>query len=122
MAPGVMLLPRPGCGHPRAVHVAPLRPGGAPAPEGAAAVLLLVRDPAGTSPLTGSLLIGLFGLTGAEARVATALLAADGPREVAAQLGIGLSTVRTHLHRLYDKTGTRRQAELVWLLATLALL
>ena len=93
-----------------------------PAPEGAAAVLLLVRDPAGTSPPAGALLIGLFGLTGAEARVATALLAADGPREVAAQLGIGLSTVRTHLHRLYDKTGTRRQAELVWLLATLALL
>jgi DNA-binding CsgD family transcriptional regulator len=117
-----MLLPRPGCGHPRAVRVAPLRPGGKPAPEGAAAVLLLIRDTAGASPLAGTLLIGLFGLTGAEARVATALLSADSAREVAAHLGIGLATVRTHLHHLYDKTGTRRQAELVWLLATLALL
>ena len=30
MAPGVMLLPRPGCGHPRAVHVAPLGPAARP--------------------------------------------------------------------------------------------
>ena len=85
-------------------------------------MLLLVRDPARVPPIAGARLVELFGLTGAEARVATALLGADSPREVAAQLGIGLATVRSHLHRLYDKTGTRRQAELVWLLATLALL
>ena len=87
-----------------------------------AAVLLLVRDPASATPVAGSRSIELFGLTHAEARVATTLLGADGPREVAVQLGVGLATVRTHLHRLYDKTGTRRQAELVRLLATLALL
>jgi DNA-binding CsgD family transcriptional regulator len=36
---------------------------------------------------------------------------------VAETLGIGESTVKTHLKRLYEKTGTRRQAELVKLYA-----
>ena len=32
-------------------------------------------------------------------------------------LGISENTVRTHLHRLYAKTGTERQADLVKLIA-----
>jgi DNA-binding CsgD family transcriptional regulator len=121
--PGSMMaLPRPTLGGELCVLVAPLPPGALPGDRGAAAVLLLARDRAGPAPVTGAHLIELYGLTAAEARVATSLLAADGPREVAARLGIGLATVRTHLHRLFAKTGTRRQAELVWLLATLALL
>lgn len=56
-----------------------------------------------------------FGLTRAEARVAARV--ADGLRlnEIAADLRIGLETVRTHLKRVYDKTKTRRQVELVLL-------
>jgi DNA-binding CsgD family transcriptional regulator len=37
--------------------------------------------------------------------------------ETAAALGISEATVRTHLLRLYAKTGTGRQAELVKLVA-----
>jgi DNA-binding CsgD family transcriptional regulator len=33
--------------------------------------------------------------------------------EIAAALGIGEGTVKTHLHRLYAKTETTRQADLV---------
>lgn len=58
----------------------------------------------------------LYGLTAAEARTATALLAGEGPREIAEQLGIGVATVRTHLHRVFDKTGATRQSDLVRLL------
>jgi DNA-binding CsgD family transcriptional regulator len=32
-------------------------------------------------------------------------------------LGIAESTVKTHLHRVFDKTGARRQADLVKLTA-----
>jgi len=37
--------------------------------------------------------------------------------EVAEALGIAESTVRTHLGRLYGKTGTNRQVDLVKLVA-----
>jgi DNA-binding CsgD family transcriptional regulator len=37
--------------------------------------------------------------------------------EVAKTLGIARSTVKTHLHRLFAKTNTTRQADLVKLVA-----
>jgi len=40
-----------------------------------------------------------------------------GVPEVAAILGLGQQTVKTHLKRLFAKTGTARQAELVKLVA-----
>lgn len=43
-----------------------------------------------------------------------------GVPETAAALGISAATVRTHLLRLYTKTGIRRQAELVKLAAGFA--
>jgi DNA-binding CsgD family transcriptional regulator len=116
---GMIALSRPSGGQPHLMVVAPL----ATVPDGSgASVLLLVRGTDAAPDVSGACLIDLYGLTGAEARVATALLAADTLPEIAARLGIGLATVRSHLHRLFDKTGTRRQAELVGLLATLALL
>jgi FixJ family two-component response regulator len=38
--------------------------------------------------------------------------------EVAPVLGVSEQTVKSHLHRLYEKTATRRQAELVKLVAS----
>jgi DNA-binding CsgD family transcriptional regulator len=40
-----------------------------------------------------------------------------GVPETSAALGIAESTVKTHLHRVFDKTGARRQADLVKLAA-----
>lgn len=58
----------------------------------------------------------LYGLTAAEARVA-ALVAAGRPlSEIAAELQIGRSTVRTHLQRVLAKTGAGRQSALASLL------
>ena len=53
-----------------------------------------------------------FGLTGAEIRVLGKLVAGMTPEAIAGSMGIGLATVRTHLSRLYAKTGTERQSEL----------
>ena len=41
----------------------------------------------------------------------------DSVSEVARVLGIVEATVRTHLHRLFEKTATARQADLVKLVA-----
>jgi DNA-binding CsgD family transcriptional regulator len=57
-----------------------------------------------------------FGLTPAEAAVAAEVVKADGLQAVSGRLGISLETVRTHLAHVFDKTCTRRQAELIRLL------
>lgn len=59
-------------------------------------------------------LISLFGLTSKEARLTAELCNGHASLEEAAeQLGIGLSTARTHLKHIFAKTDTRRQADLV---------
>ena len=57
-----------------------------------------------------------FGLTPTEAAVAVEVLEAHGRQAAADRLPISLATARTHLAHVFDKTGTRRQAELVRLL------
>ena len=58
-----------------------------------------------------------YNLTPTELRVLLAIVEIGGTPEVAATLGIAPSTVRTHVGRLFEKTGTKRQAELVRLVA-----
>ena len=57
-----------------------------------------------------------FGLTRAEAVFAVEISKGDGLQAAASRLGVSLTTVRTHLAHVFDKTGTRRQAELVRLI------
>jgi len=55
-----------------------------------------------------------YRFTPAELRVLRALLEeAGGVRAVAQTLGVSSATVKTHLHHLFQKTGTRRQVDLV---------
>jgi DNA-binding CsgD family transcriptional regulator len=58
-----------------------------------------------------------FQLTPAELRVLFSIVEIGGASEVAEVLGITEATVRSHLHRLFEKTGTGRQADLVKLVA-----
>jgi DNA-binding CsgD family transcriptional regulator len=58
-----------------------------------------------------------FNLTPTELRVLLGIVEAGGVAETAEALGIGQATVKTHLHRLFCKTATGRQAELVKLVA-----
>jgi DNA-binding CsgD family transcriptional regulator len=60
----------------------------------------------------------LYGLTGAELRLAQALLLGQSLRLAASKLGLSYETTRTYLKRLFDKTGTRRQPDLVRTLLT----
>jgi DNA-binding CsgD family transcriptional regulator len=60
-----------------------------------------------------ALLKNRFGLTPAEARLVLRLVSGGSLRSAARALGIKYETVRTHLKSIFQKTGTRRQAELV---------
>jgi DNA-binding CsgD family transcriptional regulator/PAS domain-containing protein len=59
----------------------------------------------------------LYKLTPTELRVLLAIVEVGGVPEVAEAFGIGEATVKTHLHRVFAKTETTRQAELVKLVA-----
>jgi DNA-binding CsgD family transcriptional regulator len=58
-----------------------------------------------------------YRLTPMELRILLAIVEVGGGPQVAETLGIGEGTVKTHLKRLYAKTGARRQADLVKLFA-----
>jgi len=58
-----------------------------------------------------------FGLTPAELRVLQSIVEVGGVPETAIALGIAETTVKTHLHRVFAKTGVSRQADLVKLAA-----
>jgi DNA-binding CsgD family transcriptional regulator/PAS domain-containing protein len=59
----------------------------------------------------------LYRLTPSELRVLAAVVEIGGISAVAEVVGIGEATVKTHLQRLFAKTGTNRQSELVKLVA-----
>ncbi len=63
----------------------------------------------------------LFDLTAAEARVARRLTSGETVENIALTGGVSLNTVRTQVRRVLDKTGCRRQAEVVALLGGVAL-
>ncbi|HEV2364570.1 MAG TPA: helix-turn-helix transcriptional regulator [Caulobacteraceae bacterium] len=58
----------------------------------------------------------LFGLTAAEARVALALFDGSTLKEAAEALSISAHTAHIHLSRVFEKTGTHRQSQLVALM------
>jgi DNA-binding CsgD family transcriptional regulator len=62
-----------------------------------------------------------FKLTPSELRVMLAIVELGGVPEVAAALGSGESTVKTHLASLFTKTGSRKQADLVKIFAAYAM-
>lgn len=83
-----------------------------------AAVLVTVTDPDDVASLPAEHLARQFNLTPAEARIAAALADRKSIEEYAEQAGITIGTARWTLKRVLEKTGCRRQSELVRLLAT----
>jgi DNA-binding CsgD family transcriptional regulator len=74
--------------------------------------VVLVKDPGDAGSANAELLIDLFGLTRRESEVALAVVAGHGLRAAAQQLGIAVTTARTHLQHVFEKTQTQRQSEL----------
>ena len=69
------------------------------------------------APATPQVIAELYGLTPSELRVLLAVFETGGVSDTAGALGISEATTKTHLHRLFAKTNTRRQADLVRLVA-----
>ncbi|EJN07598.1 response regulator containing a CheY-like receiver domain and an HTH DNA-binding domain [Bradyrhizobium sp. YR681] len=82
-----------------------------------AVAALFVRKVALTISPRSEALRDAFKLTPTELRVLLAIVELGGVPEVAAALGVATTTIRTHVRRLFEKTGTARQADFVKLVA-----
>ena len=80
------------------------------------ASVVVVTDPDRPIDAPEGLLTELFGLTTTEARVAQSVARGERLESYAARAGVEVSTARWHLKRIFSKTCTARQAELVSLL------
>jgi DNA-binding CsgD family transcriptional regulator/PAS domain-containing protein len=125
-AAGAVALSRASGGLPLVALVAPLM--GALAAMAARAGLasgaagVFLTDPERQAEPPAERLQALFGLTPTEARVALHLVRAGTIARAAHALGLAPETVRTHLKRIYGKTGINHQGALARLLSAAAVL
>jgi DNA-binding CsgD family transcriptional regulator len=83
--------------------------------------IILVGDPLART-LTETDLIEFFGLSPAESRVAAALLAGKKVRQIAVELDVQITTVRTQLSSIFQKVGAKNQADLIRMLLSVPVL
>ncbi|WP_234680823.1 helix-turn-helix transcriptional regulator [Bradyrhizobium monzae] len=86
----------------------------------AAATVMFLQKAAMVPQLATDAIAAAFRLTPSEMRVLLAIVELGGVPDIAAKLGIAETTVKTHLGRLFEKTGAGRQADLVKIAAGFA--
>lgn len=115
--PGIVQIPREGG---RALSLLFLPFGAADHPAlgevPRARALVIIHDPERVLRLNPELIAKVHGLTPTEAALAAALAEGETPVSIAKGRGSSEQTVRTHIKRILEKTGTSRQADLVRLL------
>jgi DNA-binding CsgD family transcriptional regulator/PAS domain-containing protein len=75
--------------------------------------LIFIGEPEQYRTPNRDMLSQMYGLTGAEAKLFEALLAGERLQDYANRSAIGLQTVKTQLNRLFQKSGSARQTDLV---------
>lgn len=118
--PGATIALADGEGAGYVAHLLPLR-GGAQtriARHFAAIAAIFVQDPASAASPANAAFAKLYGLTDGELRLLNGLMPGLSLAETAQLLGIGEATAKTHLRRIFAKTRTSKQAELLYLLMT----
>jgi DNA-binding CsgD family transcriptional regulator len=75
--------------------------------------IVVMRDPDRRASVSGNVVAQLFGLTPAEAALATLLAQGYDMEEAASALGVRRNTARSQLQSIFAKTNAKRQSELV---------
>jgi DNA-binding CsgD family transcriptional regulator/PAS domain-containing protein len=114
-------LPVSGPGDPPAVaYVLPLAASGLRAAFNPAVAAIFVSTTITGLPSPQEALATIYDLTPAEARVLVQVGSGQSTAAVAVQFNLSENTIKTHLARVFGKTGTSRQPELVNIVAHLA--
>jgi DNA-binding CsgD family transcriptional regulator len=98
------------------VHVLPLRRSAHDIFSGGDLLIVATTVRANASAPSPSILMGLFDLTPSEVKLAVALSTGGTVQQAAIDASIQLTTARTYLDRIFRKTGTHQQSQLVALL------
>ncbi|MBK3660980.1 hypothetical protein JJE66_06910 [Bradyrhizobium diazoefficiens] len=85
------------------------------------AAILHISDPRIGTSVSVKSLIDAYGLTEAEARIAIAVTHGLPMTRTARDLGLSPNTIKTHMRRIFVKTGTSGQVQLAMLLTALAM-
>jgi DNA-binding CsgD family transcriptional regulator len=112
-AGGTLSITRPSGAHPLSVAVVPLHIDMETFGQRGGIAAIFVTDPDIPFDSHEQHLRELYALTAGEARLTSWLLQGKSVEEAAAAMGITINTARTRLKRIYNKTGVRRQPELV---------
>jgi len=104
---------RPSGKRPYSLIIYPFSRQGSLLPSSGQQVLICVSDPADTKNLTEEMLVALFGLSPAEGRLAINLVEFGSLRAAAAECGLTEGSARQYMKRIFSKTGTQGQVELV---------
>jgi DNA-binding CsgD family transcriptional regulator len=106
-------------GPPYAAYVAPLNCGDEELLTAQTRVLVIVHDTAQHRAAEPNMLMQIYALTDAEARLASALSAGHSIESAAANLGVQPTTARSQLKSVFRKVGVNRQQDLVRVLSSL---
>ncbi|GJD53918.1 hypothetical protein OPKNFCMD_6697 [Methylobacterium crusticola] len=85
-----------------------------------ATAAVFVRQAAIAQTAALAALVQLYGLTPAEERVVRGIVEVGGVPQVAESFGVSEATVKSHLKSIFEKTGAKRQADLVRLVGEMA--
>jgi DNA-binding CsgD family transcriptional regulator len=114
--PAGLLVPRPSGAKPYTILVHPLRRTSFAMPALNNAVMICVSDPDQTSFRSTALLEELFDLTPAESALCAALVQTGTLADAADKCGLTSGSARQYMKRIFAKTQTRGQVELVALI------
>ena len=84
--------------------------------------IVVARDPAWAPLLPPQTLLALFNLSKAEAALASELVRGASLEEAAAELAVSRNTAKSQLQAIFQKTGTKRQSDLIRLVLNSAAL
>jgi DNA-binding CsgD family transcriptional regulator len=115
-ASGEMVLSRPSAKRDLNIFAVPASAAGGHFQVAGSVVALFISDPDAADETDENCFKRLYGLSRAEAKVAGLLAAGKDLRTISDELFVSRNTTRTHVKRVLEKTGTKRQAELVRLL------
>jgi DNA-binding NarL/FixJ family response regulator len=80
--------------------------------------ILFIFENLGDTKTIEKVLIDLYSLSPSEAKIAAMLMQTPNLEEIAKELNITYNTARTHIKRIYQKTGTNRLPSLIHLFVT----
>lgn len=98
---------------PYLLRISPLRASNLATLLGAATAVITIVDPEAETGLDPDCLSVVFGLTPTETNIAGMLINGEDLTKIAERLSVTRNTVRTHLRSIFEKTGVKRQAQLV---------